>query len=236
MIRFLQFWVLGIGATLRYGLGAIAGAYRGVKDEPGGHYDRMILGWSRALLRAGRITLRIEGFERLQPRPCVYVANHVSMIDIWVLVTALPAPPKFVFKKELLRVPVIGRAARAAGHICIDRRNRAKAFSAYVEAAETIRAGKSAAVFAEGTRSRDGRFLPFKKGPFVLAIAAQVPVVPILIEGSHALMPRRAVAPRAGEVTLSVGEDIPTAGMGYDDRDQLSGLTRRALLAMGGAE
>jgi 1-acyl-sn-glycerol-3-phosphate acyltransferase len=229
MIRFLRFWGVGVAATLRYGAGIIIGAYRGVKDTPGGVYDRMVLGWSQALLRAGRITLRIEGGARLRSRPCVYIANHVSMIDIWALVSALPGVPKFVFKKELLRVPVIGRSATAAGHICIDRRNPAQAFSAYEEAAETIRAGHSAAVFAEGTRSRDGRLLPFKRGPFVLAIAAQVPVVPILIQGSFALMPRRAMAPRAGVVTLIVGEEIPTAGMGYEDRNRLSDLTRHVL-------
>ena len=125
---------------------------------------------------------------------------------------------------------------RAAGHICIDRGKRTAAFAVYHDAAETLRQGASAVVFAEGTRSRDGRLLPFKKGPFVLAIAGQVRVVPVFIEGSYQLMPRRALYPRSGTVTLRVGEEIATAGMTYEDRDRLSATTRRVLVSLGANE
>jgi 1-acyl-sn-glycerol-3-phosphate acyltransferase len=158
------------------------------------------------------------------------------MIDIWAIVTHLPRVPKFVMKKELLRIPIFGSAARGAGHIVIDRQNRVSAFESYQRASQVIRDGASACVFAEGTRSRTGRLLPFKKGPFVLAIAAQVPMVPVLVVGAYELMPRLAPYPHPGTVTLRIGEELPTEGLRYEDREALSTRARAAMLAMGALE
>src|SRR5690606_31530179 len=119
---------------------------------------------ARALLRINRITVRGEGLDRLaEAGPCVYVANHQSWLDILAVLDVLPGSLRFVAKKELGRVPLFGRALRASGHIEIDRRNLDSAVGAYQAAAEAIRGGLSAIVFAEGTRSRDGRLMPFKK-------------------------------------------------------------------------
>jgi len=236
MIRFLRFWLGAIGVTGHWASRALLAAWRRVPDTRGGIYDQATWGWSKGLLAASRIAVRVEGQERVTSLPAVFVANHVSMIDIWALVVGLPVVPRFIMKKELLQVPLLGAAARGAGHIVIDRKNLPRAFEAYEKAAEVIRRGASACVFAEGTRSRTGRLLPFKKGPFVLAIAAGVPVVPVLVEGSYELMPRRALAPHPGTVTLRFGEPIPTAGLGYDARDELSRNARAALIAMGGRE
>jgi 1-acyl-sn-glycerol-3-phosphate acyltransferase len=233
MIGAVRFLAVALWSTARHALRATVAAWWRVPDTPGGVYDDATASWSRALLRAGRITVHVDGVEKLRDRPCVYISNHVSMIDIWALAVSFPRVPKFVFKKELMRVPLFGTAARAAGHIVIDRTRRAAAFAAYEEAALQIRAGAAACVFAEGTRSRTGRLLPFKKGPFVLAIAAQVPVVPVVVRGSYDLMPRRALYPRPGEVTLRIGGEIPTAGLGYGDRERLSGEVRAAMLALG---
>ena len=236
MITALRFSLGAVRATMIWGSRAISASRRGLPDTPGGPYDEAALGWSRMLLDAARITVRVEHGARLSPRNVVYIANHISMIDIPVLVTAVPIVPKFVMKQELLRVPLFGAAAKAAGHIAINRRNRGAAFAAYDEAATIIRRGHPALVFAEGTRSRNGRLMPFKKGPFVLAIAAQVPIVPLVVVGSYELMPRLSVSPRPGEVVVRVGEDIPTAGLRYEDRDQLSRRTRAAIIALGARE
>ena len=235
MIQTVRWLGAAVIATLREGAHAIGASWRGIPDAPGGPYDQAAFGWSSALLRAGRITVRVEGPGVLGDRPVVYVANHISLLDIPALVVGLPPVPKFVMKKELLKVPIFGRAAKAAGHIAIDRRNRGAAFAAYDEAAETVRKGRSALVFAEGTRSHSGKLLPFKKGPFVLAIAAQVPIVPVVIRGSYDLMPKLSLVPRPGEIVLRIGEDIPTAGCGYDARDELSERARNAMITLGAA-
>lgn len=233
MIQTVRWLGAAVAATMRQGTRAISASWRGVPDSPGGPYDRAAWDWSAALLRAARITVRVEGPGVLRDRPVVYVANHISLLDIPALVVGLPPVPKFVMKKELLKVPVFGRAARAAGHIAIDRGNRGAAFAAYDEAAEVVRRGKSALVFAEGTRSRSGKLLPFKKGPFVLAIAARVPVVPVVVVGSHDLMPKLTLVPKPGEVVLRVGSDITTEGMDYEDRDRLSQAARVAMIDLG---
>jgi 1-acyl-sn-glycerol-3-phosphate acyltransferase len=233
MIQPLRCYAAAVGLTGKWGMSAIRAARRGVPDEPGGVYDQATWNWSDGLLRACGITVRVEHAERLSPRPCVYIANHLSVIDIWAVVVGLPTVPKFIMKKELMRIPFFGTAAAAAGHIVIDRQRRVAAFESYRRAAAVIRRGASACVFAEGTRSRDGRLMPFKKGPFVLAIAAQVPVVPVLVTGAYELMPRLAPWPRRGEVALHVGTEIPTTGLDYEDRDQLSVQAREAMIAMG---
>lgn len=233
MIQSVRWLGAAVIATLRQGARAIGASWRGIPDSPGGPYDRAAWEWSAALLRAGRITVRVEGPGLLGDRPVVYVANHISLLDIPALVVGLPPVPKFVMKKELLQVPIFGRAARAAGHIAIDRGNRGAAFAAYDDAAEVVRRGRSALVFAEGTRSRNGKLLPFKKGPFVLAIAAHVPIVPVVVVGSYDLMPRLTLVPRPGEVILRIGKDIPTSGATYEDRDALSEQARQAMIEMG---
>jgi len=129
-------------------------------------------------------------------------------------------------------VPVLGQAMRASGTVIIDRQNRQRAFSAYEEAAVAIRGGLSAVVFAEGTRSRSGELQPFKKGPFVLAIAAQVEVVPVYCSGTFGIMPKGSIFIRPRPVTLFYGDPIPTSGMDYEDRDRLLAEARRVIVEM----
>lgn len=232
-IRYLPAWPL---LTLLHGGTVIVAALFRVRHRTGGVYDRAARRWGRRLMRVSRIRCDVSGREHLDPdRPCVYIVNHVSAIDIWALLQELPGTVRFVFKKELLRIPVFGGALMAMRHISIDRTNRGAAFAAYDDAARAIRGGISAIVFAEGTRSRDGQLLPFKKGPFVLAIAAQVPIIPIHVGGAFELMPRKAVYPRKGTITLRIGAPIATTGLNYEDRDRLSAETERAMRALAGA-
>jgi 1-acyl-sn-glycerol-3-phosphate acyltransferase len=236
MIGVLRFWAAAVRLTAKWGGRAVRAANRGVPDSIGGVYDECCREWSEGFLRASGITVRVAGAGKLRERPCVYVANHTSTIDIWALITRLPQVPRFIMKKEVLEIPLFGKAAAAAGHILVDRQRRTAAFGSYQKAAEVLKRGASAAIFAEGTRSRTGKLLPFKKGPFVLAIAAQIPVVPIYIEGAHQLLPKGALWANPGTVTLHVGDEIPTTGMVYDDRDVLAAKAREAMLAMGAAE
>lgn len=234
MIRAFRFLASVTFLTLWHGGRILWHALRGRRHVPGGLYDRINRAWAGGMMRWNRVAATVDGLERLPPgQPCVYVANHFSFIDIWVLLERLPGSVRFVYKKELGRIPVFGPAMRASGHIAIDRRNRGAAFAAYDVAAVQVREGTSAMVFAEGTRSRDGRLLPFKKGPFVLAIAAGVPVVPVAILGAFEAMPKGSIAPRRVPVVVRIGQPIATEGLDYSDRDRISDQCRAAIIVMG---
>lgn len=212
----------------------VLAAGRGEPYRPGGIYDEGPRDYARDLARVNHLAIHGEGLGQLEGLgPCVFVANHQSWLDIIALLVVLPGTVRFVAKKELGQVPLFGRAMRAAGHIEIDRRHLGSAVSAYESAAQVIRSGFSAMVFAEGTRSRDGRLRPFKKGPFVLAIVAQVPVVPVAILGGYEALPRGSLRPRPVPLTVRLGTPIPTTGLTYDDRDRLAEQARAALLGLG---
>ena len=233
MIQTLRYLLAITILTVWHGGAVIVSALLRVKHREGGVYDRAQRRWGRGMLRWTGVQVRVEGGEKLSSAPAVYIANHASFIDIWALLQELPGTVRFVFKKEMNRIPVLGLAMRSMQHIPIDRKNLSAAFAAYEEAAVLIRGGISAVVFAEGTRSRDGKLHTFKKGPFVLAIAAGVPVIPVLCEGTFAALPKGSMTPRRGRVTLRIGDPIPTTGLSYDDRNPLSQSARAQLVAMG---
>jgi len=163
----------------------------------------------------------------------VYAANHQSLFDILALGAVLPGKMRYVAKRELAKIPIFGAALKAAGQIYIDRFNRAKALGAYEEAAAAVRQGMSAVIFVEGTRSRTGNLLPFKKGAFVFAIASQVPLIPVYCAGTFDVLPKGSLRLRPRPITLFFGEPISTEGLTYDDRD---GLMRRVRGAIEGFE
>jgi 1-acyl-sn-glycerol-3-phosphate acyltransferase len=158
--------------------------------------------------------------------------NHASMVDIWVVFVAIPASFRFIAKKQLAKIPLFGWAMAAGRFIFIDRQNAASARRSMEEAARRIRAGQSVVIFPEGTRTRDGRLLPFKKGGFHLAMDSGADIVPVAIRGSREVMPRGAALIKAGTVTVEVGEPIPTAGLKSADREALIGKVRGSVAAM----
>jgi 1-acyl-sn-glycerol-3-phosphate acyltransferase len=238
MIGFLRY-VSAFVVFMTWAAGtALLAALVRVKHRPGGVYDYTARGWARGMLRWTGISVRVEGRERLlTPEPKVFISNHASFVDIWAILSEVPGTIRFVYKKSIDWIPLMGLAMRAARHISIDRKNLSGTFGVYAEAAKLIRdEGISAIVFAEGTRSRDGKLKPFKKGAFVLAIAAGAPVIPVYCENTYELMPRGSWSPKPGTVTLRIGEPIPTAGLGYDARDRLSKQAHAAIVAMGARE
>jgi len=207
----------------------VAGLLR-VPNKPGGVYDECTRRWSVRMIKVAGVEVRISGYDGVPAdRPVVYVSNHQSWFDIWALASILPGQTRFVAKKELQKIPVLGRAMRSAGHIYIDRQNRQAAFSAYEKAAEYIRKGMSAVLFPEGTRSSTGDLLPFKKGPLVLALAAQVPVIPVYCAGTFTLLPKGTVRLDPHPIAIMFGEQISTEGLRYEDRDKLMAITRKAI-------
>lgn len=229
-LRYLFGWIIYMGF---WGSAVVFSALLGRRYRPGNIYDRAGREWGRGMLRFSRIHVNVVGRERIPDQPVVYISNHASEIDIWALLGELPGSVRFVYKKGMDWIPLMGLAMRRARHIPIKRQVKSQAFSAYDEAAKLIQGGISAVVFAEGTRSRDGKLQPFKRGPFVLAIAAQVPVIPVYCANTYALLPKGSFSPKPGTITIYIGEPIPTAGMQYDDRGDLAERTHSELVRMG---
>lgn len=209
---------------------AVIAAALGVADRPGSVLWWTPRFWSRAILWAAGVRVRVHGAERISPPPAgqVFASNHVSWFDVFALAASLPRY-SFVAKAELLRIPVFGRGARALGTVPIERDNRKSAFASYEVAADMIRGGRAVVVFPEGTRGRSYELRAFKKGPFVLAIAAGVPVVPVIVHGTIAIMPKGAWRIRPGVIDVHILEPIPTAGLTYEERDTLSENVRERM-------
>ncbi len=188
--------------------------------------------WSRLTLKMVGVRFAAAYHPRLDPsRPCIYVANHQSQLDIPALVLAMPTEFRIVAKRELLYIPIFGWTLWLAGFIFIDRGDRERAIRSLEMAARRIRRGTSIVVFAEGTRSPDGRLLPFKKGGFVLAIQAGVPIVPVSIRGGHALLPKGSLKSRRGTIEILFGEPVETTGYTFETRDRLIEAVRRRVAA-----
>ncbi len=161
----------------------------------------------------------------------IYITNHQSHFDVLALIVALPGQYRIIAKKELFRIPVFGWALALAGFIRIDRTDRDQARRSLDVAARRVRAGRSVVVFAEGTRSADGRLAPFKKGGFILAINSGCPIVPITISGSRAILSRRSHDIRRGTIDVVIGDPIDTSGASYESRDLLIARARAAIEA-----
>lgn len=141
-------------------------------------------------------------------RPAVFVGNHTSLFDPPLMISTLPSRPVFLAKRELARVPFLGWVIWLADFIFIDRGNRTAARGSLLQAAERIRAGQGIVAFPEGTRSQDGRLLPFKKGVFALAFEAGVPVVPFAIQGGPAILPKGTWRVAGGPYRITVGSPL----------------------------
>ena len=179
--------------------------------------------WAKVILKVGGVTLDIEGLAHAESdRPAIYMANHASMIDIPVLVAALPVHLRFIFKKSILWVPFLGQAIWAMGMIPIDRGNRQKASASLHKAGERIRGGYHVLIFPEGTRTHDGSLLPFKKGGFRLALMEHVDIVPITISNSAWVCGRNSMLARPGRIKVVVHPRVDTAKLSMENRQQVT--------------
>jgi 1-acyl-sn-glycerol-3-phosphate acyltransferase len=171
----------------------------------------------------------------LRDRAAVYAVNHASNVEppiIFAALSGLFPRMRVLYKAELRKLPILVRAFDLAGFIPLERRNRDQSLPAIERAAEALRDGNSFLIFPEGTRSRTGELLPFKKGGFIMALKAQAPVVPVAIKGARDAMKKGSLIIRPVRVTVSFGTPIETVGFTMDDRDALIARARSAVAGL----
>jgi 1-acyl-sn-glycerol-3-phosphate acyltransferase len=220
-----MFYVRLLGAVAGFLLASIYGVSIAIFRR-----DRSLVArdYARALVRLIRpplgLQVEVAGRERLEVgEPCVYVANHQSAFDVPVLAELYPAHTVVIGKKELKRIPFFGWLYTRTGNVLIDRASNPAAVQRLRAAESAIRErGVSVWIFPEGTRGRGtGELLPFKKGAFYMAVAAEAPIVPVVASPLRALfdMDRRRIRP--GRVEVKVLEAVPTKGMTEEDVPRL---------------
>jgi len=229
---FAVFTFAGISVALSTIVLGIPCVLLGIVDRSGRASNALIRCWARLLLRLGGIRVRSVGKGRIPSGPVVFAANHASALDIPVLFGALPRDFRIVYKRSLGLVPFIGWALWAGRHVAIDRANPFKARRSLAAAAERIRGGTSVVVFPEGTRATGGAILPFKRGSFLLAIQAGVPLVPLSLVGVKQRIPTGLGSLTPGEVTLRIHEPIDTRGRDPEAAAELA-LEVRAIVVRG---
>ena len=184
------------------------------------------------------IRYRVAGRENVPNRAVVYCSNHESNVDPAVLFHQLDPMLHILYKAELHKVPLMGTAFDLGGFVAVDRADRRKSFASVDRAVVSLGQGNSFLIFPEGTRSRTGELLPFKKGGFIMALQAQVPIVPVAVSGGRASMRKGSWIVRPVRVTVRIGEPVPTAGLAVEDRDAVIERVRtsiRGLLDQGSA-
>jgi 1-acyl-sn-glycerol-3-phosphate acyltransferase len=208
-------------ATILLAPVAIVARILGLSEGPNGVAQWCMRTWAKSMCIAAGVKVVVHHPERILPgRGAVYACNHVSWFDVFSIASVLPRYT-FIAKAELKKLPIFGYGAEAAGVVFLARDNRKAAFESYQGAAMEVTAGKNVVVFPEGTRGRDYSLRPFKKGPFVLAIAAQAPVVPVLVFGAREVMPKGTFRVRSNTVHVHFLEAVDTTGLTYDRRHQL---------------
>lgn len=178
--------------------------------------------WAHSSLSLCAVKVHVKGLEKLDTnRNYVYVSNHASMFDIPAILASIPDQIRIVYKKELHWMPIFGWGLKYGSYIGIDRSRSADAMKSLEEAVDKIRTGASVLLYAEGTRTLDGKLQPFKRGAFNLAVKAGVPVVPLTINGSFKLLPKRSMVIHPGEMELILESPIDIKGSGKEEEMRL---------------
>lgn len=231
MIRFV---VLNIMIALLTILFSVVGLVVSVFDRTGGRRVHFIAAvpWARAILALSGIKVQVQGMARVDgTTPRIYMSNHQSAFDIFVLLAALPLDFKFIMKEELMKIPLFGFASRRAGYIGIVRDDPRKAVKSMARAADRIRSGASVLVFPEGTRSSDGGLQAFKKGGFHLALKAGCDIVPVAVSGTSRIMQKGSLRINPGEVRVVIGAHVPVAGFGKQSVEGLMNRVRKEMIS-----
>lgn len=228
----LQMVIIGL-ATMVIGLPAIAlGMLVPGQNRKGKIFRWVTKSYSRILLPVFGVTVETRGLSRVgRDNAYVFMSNHVSHVDSLALAVSIPHPLHWVFKKELSKIPVFGWVLLSLGQIMVDRRNAMQSRTALSSAVSALSGNNSVLIYVEGTRSKDGKLQPLKKGGFYIAIRSGLPIVPVRISGSHDVVPPGSLRIRPGRVVVELFDPIPTAGKTEADVPELMAKVRGALLS-----
>ena len=219
MFRTVFVWFCIVLFGLIFGIFAILSYPFDPRGRLGHHCARI---WGKLCLIANGVRLKIEGLEHLQKEgPYIFMVNHQGSYDIFSILGYLPFQFKWLAKKELFSIPVLGWGMTAVGYISIDRAGTRETVEAMNRAARKIREGMSVVIFPEGSRSPDGFIQPFKKGGFTLAIKSKVPIVPMAIAGSREIISKGTMRVSPGDIRVRIGQPIETEDCSMKDRTSL---------------
>lgn len=182
--------------------------------------------WARTILFLSGVKVNIKGIENILNTSQIFVSNHQGAFDILVFQGCLPVQFRWLAKKSLFKIPIIGWTMSIAGYVRIDRKHAGSAYHGLENAAEKLKAGASILIFPEGTRSRTDELLPFKRGGFVLAANTAFPITPISITGTRDIMKRGSIFIRPARVSVNIGKPIMTKDM--NDKSLLE-MTKKSI-------
>ncbi len=200
------------------------------RDPDGSRQHAIARRWARRLLSIARVEVEVDGRERLPHPPAVLVANHLSYFDTPVIFAELDLPFRILALDGLFRIPFLGGHLRRAQHIPVVQSDPRAAMRSLLRAAERVKRGESVFIFPEAHRSLSGELQPFFSGAFLLALKAQVPVVPLALVGTREILPPGSHHLRPGRVRLRVGAPIATTGL---DSSQAAALAAQARARIG---
>ena len=205
MLRARLFLLLFVPFTIVMAASAIVAT---LLDATGRLYHAHARFWSRVSLRLAGVRVEVAGLENIPDGPVVFMSNHQGNFDIFALYLAIPRQFAWIAKEELFSIPVFGHSLARGGYIPLNRGDGRSALKSMMKAADRIRNGVSVVIFPEGTRTVDGGLLPFKRGGFILAARAGVPVVPCTINGSMGINPAKRIELYPGTVRLRFAPPI----------------------------
>jgi len=189
--------------------------------------------WAKTILFMCGVKLEVSGIENIRKGlPGIYMSNHQSYFDIFTLLAGLPVDFKFILKKELMKIPILGTAMKGARYISLDREDSRKAVEGMNTAAERIRAGASVLIFPEGTRSEDGAVREFKKGGFHLALKSGCDIVPVAIVKSRDIVPKGSLKVNRGTIYFRIGKAIPVTDYSKRNMNALIERVRDSVIGL----
>jgi len=222
-VRSAIVWAIILVLTVLFGL---PGIFAALIPPRGDWFLRFARGWARSVLAVAGISVRVLHGDRIERgKSFVVVANHESFCDILVLLATLPMQVRFLAKRSVFRVPVLGWSIAAAGFVPVDREDRSRSAATVEAALHRLQGGRSLVIFPEETRTPTGDLLPFKRGAAHLALRSGLPILPVALAGTYRVLPRGTLAITPGPVIMAVGNPIEVSGRSVRER----GAVTRAL-------